>query len=85
MTLGDRTFPRGCLLYLSGETSPNPDPSTGARAWDIEHLFMGNFDIEWNEFMDPAAQWVLVNDKSDGTGLPPFEYADFQGLFGLTF
>jgi hypothetical protein len=84
VTFADRTFPRGCLLFLGADMDPVADPTTGERCWDYTFNFMGNFNIEWNEFMDPAGVYVLINNSPAGTGDPPFEYIDYGALFGTT-
>jgi len=82
----DRIFPTACLLFTGADTSePTNDPGTGERCWDITFNFLGNYNITWNEVLDPSGNWVAVNDKSDGTGAAPYEEVDFSVLFGTEF
>ncbi len=84
VVIGDKAFPRGCLLFAGASSDPQPDPATGAMLQDVEFTLLGNCNIEWNEFMDPTGAWVPINDKADGSGDPPFEYVSFAWLFGDT-
>lgn len=85
VTFGDRTFPRGCLMFAGADTDPVSNPISGERCWDYTFLFLGNFSIEWNEFMGLDGEWHLINDKADGSGSFPFEYVDYNALFGFSF
>ena len=81
VTIGDYTFPEGCLLFLSANTEPRLEKATGNLLQDVEFNFLGNTEIDWNMFMDRTGEYVLINDKSDGSGNPPFGYDDFSPLF----
>jgi hypothetical protein len=81
----DREFPRGCLLMASFDMDPVPDPSTGDKAWDYTFTLLGNDVREWNEFMDPAGEYVLINTAADGSGEYVFPYENFDLLFSDDF
>jgi len=85
VTIADHVFPRGCLLFMGIDTDPVADPSTGNRCFNIPFSFIGTYQVEWNEVMDPTGAWQLVNDDPGGTGDPPFAYEDFSILFGDIF
>jgi hypothetical protein len=83
IVFGDRTFPRGTLLFLGSNFEPRND-ADGYPVYDIEYTFMGNYQVEWNEVLGPDNDWHLLNSEKDGSGTPPYEYEDFSPLFSTT-
>lgn len=81
VTFGDKTFPEGCLLCATFDADPNPDPSTGNLAYDYQFELIGNYDLDWNEVLDPDGEYVLINTEAGGGGEFPFPYEDFSLLF----
>jgi hypothetical protein len=83
ITLGDRTFPRGCLLFAGMSSDPRNDPK-GFPVQDLEFSFIGNHSVEWNQFMSTDGSWQFLNTARDGSGDFPFAYVDFTPLFAPT-
>lgn len=81
ITLADRTFPTGTLLFQGMEAEPNND-SNGYPVFEINYTFAGHATIEWNEVQGDDGAYHLLNTKNDGTGDFPFPYQDFSPLFG---
>lgn len=78
----DHIFPRGCLMYLCMAAEPQSDPSTGTQTYECTFKLIGNYQVEFNEFLGSDGDWHFLNTKSDGTGDPPFLYGDFRWFFG---
>lgn len=76
--VADYLFPRGCMLFAGISAEPKPDPATGETTYDVDHTFLCNEGIEWNELMDPDGEYELVIDQD---GNHPFEYVNFDGIF----
>jgi hypothetical protein len=81
VTFGDRTFPRGTLLFASFDSDFQPDPATGDPAWDYTFTLLGNDIQDWNEVNDPTGELVLINTAADASGDFPYPYEDFSLLF----
>lgn len=76
---GDRTFPRGCLLFAGCSSEPRNDPQ-GLPCQDIEYTLLGNRTIEWNQFMAKDGTYQFLNTKNDESGDYPFPYEDWSIL-----
>jgi len=83
VVFSDHTFPRGCLMYLCmSSAEPQADPSTGNQSYECAFKLIGNYQVEFNEFLGADGEWHYLNTKPDGSGVPPFLYADFRWFFG---
>lgn len=80
ITLANRTFPRGTILFAGFGNDPRNDPN-GFPVQELEYTFLGKYEVEWNEFLGADGLWHLLNTKADGTGDPPFPYVDLTPIF----
>jgi hypothetical protein len=81
ITLANRTFPRGTLLFAGLGTDPRNDPN-GYPVQELEYTFLGRYETEWNEFLDGETQeFQFLNTKQDGSGDFPFPYISFSNIF----
>lgn len=76
--IGNRIFPRGCILY-GGMNATDSVDTLGNKVFEVEYIFLGNFEVEWNEIMDRDGAWKLVNTAADLSGDYPFFYDDLWG------
>jgi hypothetical protein len=79
--LANRVFPRGTLLFTGLTNDPRNDPN-GYPVQELDYTFLGKFEVEWNEFLDPVTKdYQFFNTEQDGTGDFPFSYVDFSPIF----
>jgi hypothetical protein len=90
ITFGNYDFQNGSVLFNGINPEPRTDPYSGGIVWDIEYQFLVNGPVlhfgdqepreaDWNWFIDPDGDWVLVNYVN--TTRTPFPYTDFSKLF----
>lgn len=75
----DKSFARGTLLYMGMDSSFSRN-TIGELTHEITYTMIGNESSEWNAFLHRDGTYKLINTKADGTGLPPFGYADFASI-----
>jgi hypothetical protein len=80
ITVANRTFPRGYLLFAGLETEPRND-ANGYPVQELNYSILGRNDSEWNQILDDNAAFQYMNSSSAGTGSPPFKYVSFSYLF----
>jgi hypothetical protein len=82
ITMGNWTFPEGCLLFAGFDSEPKNDPN-GFPTNDCTFTFLGHESVTLNEIMADDGTYQLLNDSAGGTGDPPFLEVDFSPLFEL--
>lgn len=77
--LGGVKFDPGYVLF-AGFNSSREILFTGAWSNEVEYIILAQAIHSWNQILDRAGRWSLINTKSDGSGDPAFKTSDFWNL-----
>lgn len=75
VTLGNRTFDAGHLLFAGANITETADVASN-RTYEVEYVLMGA-SHDWNALLDKGMVYRLVNTSAGGGGNYPFSYLDY--------